>query len=450
MEEKNSTKWKRIDRSSAAAAGFALLLVLSLGVNAAQSAEKRALENRLSMERQRDMTDVVAAMADIEVNLQKLLIASGASQSVTLLGETALLAQHVETGLSRLPLSAQAASGAMKFAGQMGEYVMTLATQVSGGGALSTDDERQIESLLAACQGLNAHLLSVGERLYTEPMTELEDTDALYAQEAQGWQDDAIAGESDIPYPSLIYDGPFSDGRTDGPPKGLTGERITREQAREAAARYASTTPDRVADAADSGGAFEAFGFTAAAQDGNISVQVTGQGGHLLWMMPETAEFEPRVSQEDCLRAAQVYLADAGFGEMERCFVQQYDGMVVANFAAVQDGVLLYPDQVKVQISMATGAVVGAECSQYLMNHERRLHLAPKLTHEQAQQTLSSRLNVRGARLCVIPTDAGEALCWEYEGEFAGETYFVYVDAQTGVATQMLRVTRTQDGETAI
>ena len=440
--------WKKgiRDRRNAMTAALALLFALSLGANAAQSAEKQALKTRLAMERQRDMTDVVAAMADIEVNLQKLLLASGASQSVALLGETALLAQHVETGLSRLPLSAQASGSAMKFAGQMGEYVMTLATQVSGGGALSADDERQIEGLLSACQGLNAHLLSVGEKLYTEPMQELD----LYAQQAQGWQDEALSGGSGIPYPSLIYDGPFSDGRTDGPPRGLTGERITREQARSAAARYAGTTADKVQDAADSGGAFEAFGFLADTRDGRVSVQVTGQGAHLLWMMPEEAAFESRVSIEECLRAAKVYLADNGFGEMERCFVQQYDGMVVANFASVQDGVVLYPDQVKVQVSMQTGVVVGAECSQYLMNHERRLHLAPKLTGEQARQVISGRLDVRGERLCVIPTDGGEALCWEFDGVFAGERYLVYVDAADGEAKEILRVTQTQDGETAI
>ena len=108
---------KRLRYSAGLAILFAVLLCVSLGVNAAQSADNRALKTRLSMERQRDMTDVVSAMADIEVNLQKLLIASGASQSVNLLSETALLAQHVENGLSRLPLSHEAAAGAMKFAG---------------------------------------------------------------------------------------------------------------------------------------------------------------------------------------------------------------------------------------------------------------------------------------------------------------------------------------------
>lgn len=437
---------KRLRYSAGLAILFAVLLCVSLGVNAAQSADNRALKTRLSMERQRDMTDVVSAMADIEVNLQKLLIASGASQSVNLLSETALLAQHVENGLSRLPLSHEAAAGAMKFAGQMGDYVMTLAAQVSGGGMLTTSDETQIEQLLVACQGLNAHLSSVSEQLYTEPMGEID----LYADASGEWPEAAITGDSGMDYPSLIYDGPFSDGRTAGTPRGLTGGRITREQAREAAARYAGTTADRVKDAADSGGQFEAFGFSAQTDRGAVSVQVTGQGGHLLWMMPEVAAFESRVGQEECLRAAKLYLADMGFGEMEHCFVQEYDGMIVANFASVQGGVLLYPDQVKVQVSRETGTVVGAECSQFLMNHETRGDLSPVLTISQAQETLSSRLRVQDARLCVIPTDGGEKLCWEFRGDFAGAAYYAYVDARTGEAEKILRVAQTGDGETAI
>lgn len=422
---------------------LAVLLCLSLGVNAAQAARGREISTQLNMERQRDMTDVVRAMADIEVNLQKLLIASGVTQSVELLGETALLAQHVETGLSRLPLDAEAASGAMKFAGQMGDYAMTLAAQVSGGAMLTAGDEKQIEDMLTACQGLNTHLLSVGERLYNEP---IERADAGTA----GWQDEAIAGDSGIAYPSLIYDGPFSDGRQDGQPKGLTGGRITREQARQAAARFAGTTAERVHDAADSGGRFEAFGFTADTDHGYISVQITGQGGHLLWMMPEEAEFERRISQEECLRHAKEWLGNMGFGKMAQCFVQEYDGMVVANFVAVQEGVLLYPDQVKVQISMESGAVVGAECSQYWMNHTRRTDLTPKLTKEEAQLALSNRLEVTDAALSVIPTDGGEALCWGFEGTFAAARYYVFVDADTGEPIDILRIEHTQDGEAAV
>jgi len=431
-------RWKRSDQLAAV---FGVLLCLSIGVIGVQSTRIKALNMRLSMERQRDLADVVRAMADIEVNLQKLLIASGASQSAQLLGETALLAQHVESGISRLPMSMETAEDAMKFAGQMGDYVMTLARQVSGGSVISSTDEKQIEGLLAACQGLNAHLSG---------MRTAQDAADDGKQEMQAWPDGAQLDGSGIDYPSLIYDGPFSDGRIDGAAHGLTGERITREQARQAAARYAGTTVDRVTDAADSGGRFEAFGFLAQTDEGSVSVQVTGQGGHLLWMMPETAEYEKRLSREECLDSAQGYLSQMGFGEMQRCFVQEYDGMMVVSFAAVQEGVLLYPDQIKLQVSMTSGRVVGAECSQYLMNHRRRAMLEPSLDMQQAQLTLSSRLMVEQARLCVIPTDAQEKLCWEFKGVFAGENYYVYVDADTGKAVEILRVAHTQQGETVI
>lgn len=426
---------------------FAVLLCLSLGVNAAQSVRNRRLSERISTQSQREMSDVLAAMADIEVNLAKLLIASGASQSVTLLGETALLAQHVESGLSRLPLRYETASGAMKFAGQIGDYAMTLASQVSGGSMLSSDDERQLGQLLGACHELGEHLQSLSAQIAADPaMTLAQEGIALGAAEGE----EAEGGEGAIEYPSLIYDGPFSDGRVPGKALALTGERITREQARQAAARYAGTTSDRVSDAADSGGLFEAFGFTAETGAGRLSVQVTGQGGHLLWMMPERAEFAQRVGQEECLRAAVVWLADSGFGPMEPCFVQQYDGMVVANFAAVQEGVLLYPDQVKVQVSMDTGTVVGAECTQYLTNHARRESLTPEIAETEARQMISERLDITASRLCVIPREGGERLCWEFEGMFGGAKYLVYIDAMTGEAAEILCVAQTADGEAAI
>ena len=422
-------------------------LCLSLAANAYLSAANRRVSAQLGAQRQQALADVVSAMADIEVNLKKLMIASGASQSVSLLGETALLARHVETGLSQLPMRYEGASDAMKFVGQVGQYALALAARLSDGSMLSNEDERQLAGMLGACQALNAHLVSVGERIYTEPV---EAVSAIDGDGAMSWAEEAIAGESAIEYPSLIFDGPFSDARTQGQPKGLTGERVTREMAREAAARYAGVDVSRVRDAADSGGQFEAFGFTAQTDAGALSVQITGMGAHLLWMMPEQAAYMERLSEEECLRCAQEYLIQTGFGEMEPCFVQRYDGMVVANFAAVQDGVLLYPDQVKLQVSMESGAVVGAECMQFLMNHTQRVGLVPTVSEQEAREALSVRLTGLSSRLCVIPDGDRERLCWGFEGSYAGTVYWAFVDANTGEAAQILQVADTQDGELAL
>src|SRR5699024_4714174 len=111
----------------------------------------------------------------------------------------------------------------------IGEYTMTLAAQVSDGGMLSSDDTRQIEGMMTACRQLNAHLTSMEEEIYAKPL-EMQEPDPSVSWPLE-------EGDSAIEYPSLIYDGPFSDGRHEGDAKGLTGERVTREQAREAAAQ---------------------------------------------------------------------------------------------------------------------------------------------------------------------------------------------------------------------
>ena len=417
----------------------ALVLGMSLAVNGVLIRRNRELAVNLQMQRQREMADVADAMSDIEINLQKLIVAAGAAQSVGLLSDTAVLAQMVESGLSRLPLHADTAADTIRFAGQMGQYAMTLATQVSAGGMLSGEDERQLAALLAACRALNSYLSENQASIYAMP-----------AGSAAAFLPEGGTDQPAIDYPSLIYDGPFSDGRTSGAPKGLTGERIAREQAREIAARAAGTTADQVKDEADSGGAYEAFGFSAKTAQGNVNVQITGIGGHVLWMMPEQAEFAAKKDRETCLRAAKVWLADLGFGEMEACFVQEYDGMIVANFAAVQDGVLLYPDQVKVQVSMESGTVVGAECTQYLSNHHRREALEPGITIEQAKDMVSSKLEIRDVRLCVIPKGDSELLCWGFEGGHQGNTYWVFIDAASGEAADILRVIDTSQGEMAL
>ena len=58
---------------------------------------------------------------------------------------------------------------------------------------LTGDDERQIEDMMQACHALGQQLAGQGGEI--------------------SWPD--AETDSGIKYPSLIYDGPFSDGKTD-------------------------------------------------------------------------------------------------------------------------------------------------------------------------------------------------------------------------------------------
>ena len=107
---------------------------------------------------------------------------------------------------------------------------------------------------------------------------------------------------------------------------------------------------------------------------------------------------------------------------------------------------MLYPDLVKVQVRMDTGAVVGLEANSYWMNHVTRERLHPVLEEAEARALVSDRLDISASRLCVIPVDDGlgagrtELLCWEFDGVWNDNRYLVYIDAETGEEAEVLKV----------
>jgi germination protein YpeB len=168
-------------------------------------------------------------------------------------------------------------------------------------------------------------------------------------------------------------------------------------------------------------------------------------------MIPEHASFAPSLTLEECRQAAQQFLARRGYGMMEANHYQVYDGLAVIHFVAVQDGVLLYPDQVKVQIRMDTGSVVGIECRSYLTHHRPRGSLTPAVTEEEAQGMISDQLRLTGeGKLCLIPLNGQELLCWQFAGEYEGERYLIYINAQTARQEEILKLVETEYGIQAV
>ena len=127
--------------------------------------------------------------------------------------------------------------------------------------------------------------------------------------------------------------------------------------------------------------------------------------------------------------------------------VQRYEsGVMVQNFAAQQEGVLLYPDLIKVQVRMDTGDVVGMEANNYWMNHVPRTLSAPALTVQEAAAYLAPGLEAETSRLCLIPYRDSEQLCYEFTVHKGDGTYLIYLDANTGKEVELLKRIDTEQG----
>lgn len=426
---------------------LSIYLALDYGIQAQRSAQ--ALEDAYAQR----VLETQEHLQAIGLKLGKAPVAADARTQVELLAGISRQADSVVSGLSALPLSHIAMSDTLKFCNQLSEYAMVLALSVAAGQPLTEQETAELVSLESQCALLTGQFATARETMVAESLRLTARPGVFYAeaQAAQRPLEQVADPDNGMDYPSMIYDGAFSDARHYGSPKALGEGRIDQRQAMEAARAFVGEDRVRSVEAApDSGGALASYGVKLTLNDGVVlNAEVTRQGGKMLWMVPEHAAFEPGWTLEECAEAARDFLLDRGYGEMEANHYQVYDGLAVINFVAVQDGVLLYPDLVKVQVRMDTGEVVGLEANNYLMNHTERTGLSPALSGEQALEKASSRLEAGQARLCVIPYREGERLCYEVPGRYEGREYRVYIDAITGEEAEVLMMVDSVGGRMA-
>ncbi len=367
------------------------------------------------------------------VNFNKVSVAGGPAREL-LLADVIRQAQGVQADLAVLPLSGSAIAPAMKYINQAGDFCQRLLARLGEGDSLSSEDTANLTSLSETAAQLSLALNAIiqeyeaGQWPLTDRLIQLE----------------SLSGESApaVDYPTLLYDGPFSDGATGGEFKALAGmDEISAQEAEQLLRNYVGA--DRVTKIALDGESSlptPCYGFSLEAGGYHLSAAVTKMGGQVLYLLCSDDVAGELLSLSQCFRAAETFLLSRGYSGMELNYYSQHDGILTANYAATQNGVTLYPDLVKIQVSMADGAILGVEAGNYLRNHVPRSLDLPTLTEAEARARVNPALSVESVRLCVIPTDAAEVYCYEISCSGKGGTYLVYLDAVTGAEVDIMQV----------
>lgn len=386
----------------------------------------------------------------MSIKLNKIPVAGEGDALFRLLSEISRQADGVVAGLTALPLSHVAMSDTTKFCNQLSEYSMELALLAAGGAQPTPEQLTQLKALQSQCTLLGGQLATAREAMVSQSLRLATDENVYYmaADLAARPLEQVADKDNGMDYPTMIYDGAFSDARHFGTPKALGNQMIDAAQAVEIAVRFVGS--GRVKEAVQgvkTEGQLEAYGVNLTLNDGTmLTAEVTKQGGKLLWMVPEQANFGQSLTLEECTQNGSRFLRENGYGEMQANHYQVYDGLAVINFVAVQDGVLLYPDLVKLQLRMDTGEVVGLEANNYLMNHVARKELTPVLSKAQALSQVTPLLTAEDATLCLIPYRDTERLCYEISGTYEENQYRVYLDAATGEEVEVLMILQTSEG----
>ena len=419
-------------------AGLVMLSMLLIAVLAFAVAQTRALNAanaRIDAMVQKAFYETCELTEGMAVNFRKLLVAGERGQMQALLNETALQTQGAMSDLALLPLGQETVSATLKFINQAEDFARALSVKLGNGGTLTEQDHETLRTLSETAAGFSVSLARLLDRY--------EKGEAVFdgASEAAGQENLAPITSPAGEYPVLLYDGPFSDGRSDGDFKTLRGlAEVDEPTARQRLTAFLGQQVQDVQLTGEGSVPVDCYEYSLQMGDYRLSAGVTKAGGEVLYLLCDSDVGDVNITQDAAVDAARAFLLALGYGTMEMSYMSLFGGILTVNFAAVQDGVVLYPDLVKVQVSMRDGAVIGLEPAGYLMNHVQRVIEIPKITEEEALMRIGGALTAEGARLCVIPENDAEYLCYEIAATDGAGSFLVYIDAMTGVERELMQV----------
>ena len=327
----------------------------------------------------------------------------------------------------------------MSYINQLGDYCRYLIRELDHGKSLTTTQVENLNKLWGVSKEYGKLLNSLQD--YAKDGNSLA---KLLGESNEEFEDILSSiNNGSIEYPSLIYDGPFSDGVLKREAKGVVGEEITPEQGKKFVEKYlVGYDIENIEYAQDNVNRIPSYLYAVKLKGGRqCSVQIAKKGGLLLLIDLFHEVEEPSLTIEQCQKVAEQYCESIGLKNMKAVWINNNKSNVYINMCYEQDGIVNYPDMVKLKISLDTGEVIGYEGLNYAFNHTAREYEEPKISEEQAILNVSAILENIEIRLVTIPWNTvSEKVAYEIVGELDGEKYFVYVDAYNGDELNVLRM----------
>ncbi len=408
---------------------FLSLLAVLLGIQSFRGTQYR---NQLAEIYRGAVLSAIRGMENMEYSLNKAMLSGEGTSAARYLTQASDQAGQAQKSLVLLPLAHPDTMQAVKITNQLADYVQTLQKQ----NGITPHDVQQLHQLLAASREYAKLLFNNEETL----IKTAHDASSFYPEQGTKALDESLE------YPALIYDGPFSDARKEEALP-FDGEEISWEEAEKIARTcIGQERVIRSGHGTDTFGPNPCHGVTLVLEDVTLEAAVTKKGGKVLWLTPDTASFESLVTLEQCREEALSFLKRNGFPPMEYTSFQIYEGVAVLAFVAVEEDVLLYPDLVKVQLRMDNAQVVGLETKNYWQNHKTRNALTPLLSGKEAQEALTPQLKIDERRLCLIPVNDREVLCWEFSCTYEDKDYLMYINANNGQQENLLQIVESPTG----
>ena len=430
---------------------IAIIVALGLYTYKKQRDYRQATENAYNMA----FFELVDYVDSVEVYLGKALVSNSpehGAETLTYVWREANLAQSY---LARLPISSNELENTARFLNQVSDYSYSLSRKNIDNQPLTQDELDNLKQLHQYSVDLKNTLNQLSDDLNKGKISWGELTkkaSPVFAQEVSNISKESFSNleENFHEYAGLIYDGAFSEHMTNPERKGLTGEDVDEEKAKNIAIEFIGK--DKIKEINSNGltqnANIQCFHFSVVRNDGdNAWISISQKGGHVVLYNSNKEVKSETITQEQANEIGQKFLETRGITNMKPTYYLKQNGVVTINYAYTQDNVTVYPDLIKLKVALDDGEIMGMETSGYLNSHTKRTFATPKISKDEARSKINKNLEITSEGLAMIPTEyQTEILCWEFKGNVEDRQFLVYINVETGKEEDVLVILETPDG----
>ena len=397
----------------------------------------------------RSFYELSSNINDLEVDMSKLVAVNDKATKREVLTNIYNSCTMANSNISNLPISNNKIEKVNKFINTLGGYAYSLLEKVNENEEFSEYDYESIESLHEASLNLMAEYNAYISTIKFDYKI-INDVD--YSNEDDSNFSAGIVSSTASQVPTLIYDGPFSDSVLNKEIKGLNAMEITKEEAeRVVVDKLGYLGISNVKFEGESDGEFYTYNFSVDCGGVGMYVQVTKQGGTIVDVTGYGVGGNKNLDNNKAILLAEDFAKQLGYEGVKQVWYAENNNIIYINLAPIINGVIYYPDLVKVKVDKTMGVVVALEGKNYCYNHVLRSLPVPQITFNNAQNNLSKALTVIERNYALIPNKfVGETLTYEFVCTWKDYTYYVYVDVETGKEVNVLRVIKTTTGDLII
>ncbi len=402
---------------------------------------------------QHAFAELVTCINEVDSAMQKSLYATSPSMTGAVCTEIFGKTMSAQMAMGELPFSNYELEHTAEFITKLSDYAFVLSKNAAMGKSIGEKDRENLKALAESTSLLSDNLTQLYADIEAGDLT-LHDLEK--SQDAASATEDDILPknlgesfklmESEFPeIPSLIYDGPFSNHISQMSPRLVENDsEISENEAIRIAAKFTGFKENTLKVSALREGELPAY----LIEGGGMYIEVTKQGGEILNLSSSVhAEFAS-IDTKDAVRIAERFLEKRGYPDMKTSYWTLNENSVTVNFAYTQNGVICYPDLIKVTVSLQNGGVTGFEALGFIMSHHERDIPQAKISADAAQAKISPDLKVLSHNMSIVPSSGKyEVFCHEFKCENKdGKHYIVYINAETGGEEKILILIEDENG----